>query len=123
MLPRVWNVATTDEYDRWFDGLSHETVSEIIAVVSLLRQYGPRLSRPHADTLNGSRFANMKELRVRTTAAQIRIAFAFDPDRQAVLLVAGDKGGVNQKRFYSRLIAKADILYAAHLRNAHPRKR
>jgi len=119
----VWNVATTDEYDLWFDGLSHETVSETIAVVSLLRQYGPRLSRPHVDTLNGSRFANMKELRVRTTAAQIRIAFAFDPDRQAVLLVAGDKRGVNQKRFYRRLIAKADTLYAAHLQNAHPRKR
>jgi hypothetical protein len=119
----MWSVATTGEFDRWLDGLGHETVAEVIAVVSLLRQYGPQLARPHADTLKGSRFANMKELRVRTAAAQIRPAFAFDPDRQAVLLVAGDKRGVNQKRFYRRLIAEADALYAAHLRTAHPRKR
>ena len=108
----MWKIISTDEYDRWLDGLSHEAVSEIIAVVSLLRLYGPQLSRPHADTLNGSRFPNMKELRVRTASAQIRIAFAFDPDRQAV---AGDKRGVNQKRFYRQLIARADKLYSAHL--------
>ncbi len=112
----MWRIRTTDEYDRWLDGLSHDTVSEIIAVVSLLRLYGPRLSRPHAGTLNGSRFANMKELRARTASAEIRIAFAFDPDRQAILLVAGDKRGVNQKRFYRQLISRADELYAAHLR-------
>jgi hypothetical protein len=112
----VWKIVTTEEYDRWLDGLSHDTVSEIIAVVSLLRLYGPRLSRPHADTLKGSRFPNMKELRVRTAAAQIRIAFAFDPDRQAVLLVAGDKRGISERRFYRRLIARAEALYAAHLR-------
>ena len=111
----MWKVATTDEYDQWLDDQSHEAVSEVIAIVSLLRQYGPQLSRPHADTLKGSRFANMKELRVRTSAAQIRIAFAFDPDRQAILLVAGDKRGVSEKRFYRRLIDKADALYAAHL--------
>ena len=73
------------------------------------------MSRPHADTLNGSRYANMKELRVRTASAQIRIAFAFDPTRQAVLLVGGDKRGVNEKRFYRQLIEKADRLYKAHL--------
>jgi hypothetical protein len=112
----MWNVTTTDEYDRWLDDQNEEAVTEVIAVVSLLRQYGPGLSRPHADTLNGSRFANMKELRVRTTSAEIRVAFAFDPIRQAVLLVAGDKRGVNQKRFYRQLIAKADALYTAHLR-------
>jgi hypothetical protein len=58
----------------------------------------------------------MKELRVRTASAEIRIAFAFDPVRQAVLLVAGGKRGINQKRFYRQLIAKADALFAAHLR-------
>lgn len=111
----MWHVATTVEYDHWLDQLSQIAVVEIIAVVSLLSQWGPRLSRPHADTLNGSRFANMKELRVRTSSAEIRIAFAFDPDRQAVLLIAGDKRGVNEKRFYRQLIAKADDLYARHL--------
>jgi hypothetical protein len=113
----VWKVTTTDEYDRWLDGLNYDTVAEIIAVVSLLREYGPRLSRPHADTLKGSRFTNMKELRVRTAAAEIRIAFVFDPERQAVLLVAGNKKGVNERRFYRRLIAKAEELYDRHLRS------
>jgi hypothetical protein len=112
----VWRVASTDEYDEWLDGLNHRTVAEVIAVVRLLREYGPRLSRPHADTLSGSRFSNMKELCVRTAAAEIRIAFAFDPQRQAILLVAGDKRGVSGKRFYKQLIGKADDLYAAHLR-------
>jgi hypothetical protein len=112
----MWKVATTRNFDHWFDEQNSEAATEIIAVVSLLREYGPRLSRPHADTLNGSRFPNMKELRVRTASAQIRIAFAFDPDRQAILLVAGDKSGVSQNRFYRQLIAKADELYAAHLK-------
>ncbi len=112
----MWKVASTDEYDQWLDQIGHETVSEIVAVVRLLQQYGPQLSRPHADTLKGSRFANMKELRVRTASAELRIAFAFDPRRRAILLVAGDKRGVNEKRFYRQLIARADTLYAAHLR-------
>lgn len=112
----MWKVAATGEFDRWLDGQSHQVAAEVIAAVSLLREYGPRLSRPHADTLNGSRFPNMKELRVRTASAQVRIAFAFDPGRQAVLLVAGDKRGVNERGFYRRLIAQADRLYAAHLR-------
>jgi len=62
----MWKVTTTNEYDRWLGNQNEEVVTEVIAVVRLLRQYGPGLSRPHADTLNDSRFANMKELRVRT---------------------------------------------------------
>jgi hypothetical protein len=111
----MWKVATTAVFDQWLEELTPEVVSELYAVVSLLRQYGPQLARPHADTLNGSRYPNMKELRVRTAHSAIRVAFAFDPDRQAVLLVAGDKRGVNEQRFYRQLIAKADSLYALHL--------
>jgi hypothetical protein len=87
----------------------------VASSVKLLEEFGPALSRPHADTLNGSRFANMMELRVSAKRLAIRIAFAFDPDRQAVLLVAGDKRGVSQRRFYRWLIAQADTLYADHL--------
>lgn len=111
----MWPVATTDEFDEWFAALDEPAQVEVIATVELLRVLGPALSRPHADTLNGSKHANMKELRVRTRSAVIRIAFAFDPHRAGILLCAGDKKGVSQKRFYQRLIAGADALFDAHL--------
>jgi len=67
------------------------------------------------DTLKGSKHANMKELRFDAAGGVWRVAFAFDPRRQGILLVAGDKSGVSQGRFYEQLIAKADKRYAAHL--------
>ena len=111
----MWPVATTDDFDEWFADLREDAQAEIIAKVELLKVLGPALGRPHADTLNGSKHRNMKELRADTARSVLRIAFAFDPDRAAILLVAGDKSGVSQKRFYKRLIAKADELFDAHL--------
>ena len=67
------------------------------------------------DTLKGSKHANMKELRFSWRGEVWRVAFAFDPQRQAVLLVGGDKGGASQRRFYRRLIAVADERYDGHL--------
>ena len=111
----MWPIRTTDEFDRWFADLDADDQVEVIAKVAILRHLGPRLGRPHADTLNGSKHPNMKELRASTADKVIRIAFAFDPNRAGILLVAGDKSGVSQKRFYRQLIAKADELYDAHL--------
>jgi hypothetical protein len=111
----MWSVATTKEFDDWFEELSEDGRVEVIAKVQLLKLFGPELRRPHADTLNGSKHANMKELRADTKDQVLRIAFAFDPARAAILLVGGDKSGVGQKRFYKRLIAKADALFDAHL--------
>jgi hypothetical protein len=111
----VWAVATADEFDDWFARLSEEGQVEIIAKVELLKLLGPQLGRPHVDTLKGSRHANMKELRADTRHAVLRVAFAFDPQRSAILLVGGNKSGVGQKRFYKQLIAKADVIYDAHL--------
>jgi hypothetical protein len=111
----MWTVATTDEFDVWFTALDEEGRAEVMAKVELLKILGHRLGRPHADTLNGSRHANMKELRADTRDKVMRIAFAFDPNRAAILLVAGDKSGVSQKRFYRQLLAKADELYDLHL--------
>ena len=111
----MWTVATTDTFDSWFAELGDDGQVEVIAKVNLLKLSGPRLGRPHADTLKGSKHANMKELRANTTEDVLRIAFAFDPRRAAFLLVGGDKSGVGQKRFYKQLITKADALYDAHL--------
>ncbi len=87
----------------------------LIAGAKLLSDYGPQLGRPHADTLKGSKYANMKELRFEGGDGVWRAAFAFDPKRKAVVLVAGDKSGGSQKRFYKNLIAKADQRFSEHL--------
>lgn len=74
----------------------------------MLQQFGPNLGRPHVDTLHGSWYSNMKELRFNDDNGIWRVAFAFDPDRKAVLLVAGNKGGKSTKLFYKNLIRKSD---------------
>ena len=87
----------------------------LIAATRLLSDYGPQLGRPHVDTLKGSRHANMKELRFEAVDGEWRAAFAFDPERRAIVLVAGDKSGGSQKRFYRQFIAKADLRFSEHL--------
>jgi hypothetical protein len=119
----MWELATTDEFDGWFADLGEDAQVEVIAKVELLKLLGPRLGRPHADTLGGSKHANMKELRADTKDQVLRIAFAFDPDRSGILLLGGNKSGVSQKRFYKQLIARADALYDAHLRKIAARKK
>ena len=88
---------------------------EILARMGLLREFGPMLGRPNVDTLNDSKHANMKELRFKTADGAWRVAFAFDPGREAILLIAGDKSGGSERRFYKRLIAKADARFDVHL--------
>ncbi|MEX2093877.1 MAG: type II toxin-antitoxin system RelE/ParE family toxin [Pirellulales bacterium] len=119
----MWQVATTDDFDDWFASLPATAQAEVIAKVSLLKLLGPQLKRPHADTLNGSKHANMKELRADCKDCVLRIAFAFDPLRSAVLLLGGNKSGVSQKRFYNQLIAKADALFDAHLDAIRPNRK
>jgi hypothetical protein len=72
------------------------------AKAALLEEFGPELGKPHVDTLQGSKYPNMKELRFKAVDGVWRVAFAFDPLRRAIILVAGDKSGVSQKRFYNR---------------------
>ena len=110
-----WAVRNHDAFDLEFDDLAAEVQDELLAMTALLEIHGPALGRPHADTLAGSKYANMKELRFKAADGVWRVAFAFDPARQAILLIAGDKAGVAQRRFYKALIAKADGRFAEHL--------
>ena len=103
-----WAVLYHDAFVPELDALPEDVQDALLAAASLLAVYGPALGRPHADTLEGSRYANMKELRFRVGERVWRAAFAFDPERQAILLVAGDKAGVAQRRFYKGLIARAE---------------
>jgi hypothetical protein len=109
-----WEVEFHRDFDPEFDALPEEVQDEIHAHAGLLEQFGPRLGRPRADTLKGSRHANMKELRFDAADGVWRVAFAFDPKRKAVLLVAADKSGISEKRFYRQLIAKADQRFDDH---------
>ena len=110
-----WVVSFHDEFDSEFDALSEAVQDEMLAHARLLEQFGPQLGRPRVDTLKGSRHANMKELRFDADDGVWRVAFAFDPKRKAILLVAGDKSGGSEKRFYRQLIAKADERFDRHL--------
>ena len=110
-----WVVEIGDEFQPEFDALPEEVQEELLAKTRLLQQFGPQLARPTVDTLNGSKHANMKELRFKAADGVWRAAFAFDPKRKAIVLVAGDKTGGSQARFYKELITKADARFDAHL--------
>ncbi|MGF9692857.1 type II toxin-antitoxin system RelE/ParE family toxin [Rhizobium sp. 0TCS1.26] len=111
----TWNVLFDDDFAREFGQFEPDVKIELRALISLLVVHGPKLGSPWADTLNGSRYTNMKELRFRAADGVWRAAFAFDPGRKAIVLVAGDKSGSSEKNFYRRLIRTADQRYEAHL--------
>jgi hypothetical protein len=111
----IWTVFFHDAFDAEFEALVEELQDELLAHAKLLAAIGPDLGRPTVDTLKGSRHTNMKELRFSWSGQVWRVAFAFDPQRQAILLVGGDKGGADQRRFYKRLLAVADARYDDHL--------
>jgi len=110
-----WKVEIADAFSPEYRELDEEVRIELLATMKLLATFGPMLKRPHADTLNESKHANMKELRFEAADGEWRAAFAFDPDRKAVVLCAGDKSGVSQTKFYKALIAKADKRFDDHL--------
>lgn len=111
----TWTVLFHDAFDAEFEVLVEELQDELLAHAKLLAAFGPDLGRPTVDTLKGSRHTNMKELRFSWNGQVWRVAFAFDPQRQAILLVGEDKGGADQRRFYKRLLAVADARYDNHL--------
>lgn len=110
-----WIVRFHDEFEPEFEALPIEAQDELLAHAKVLARIGPTLGRPRVDTLAGSKHANMKEMRFEAADGAWRVAFAFDPAREAVLLVAGDKSGISQKRFYRSLIERADDRFDRHL--------
>lgn len=110
-----WTVKFHDAFEGEFDELYAGVQDELLAHAQLLEKFGPQLGRPTVDTLNGSKYANMKELRFKANNGVWRVAFAFDPSREAILLIAGDKAGAGGKRFYNNLIKKADERFSKHL--------
>jgi hypothetical protein len=107
-----WEIVHTSEVEKWLASTDMQLRRAVEMKVSLLRMYGPLLQRPHVDHIKGSRHSNMKELRI-TAQGPIRILFCFDPDRRAVLLIAGMKS--SQKNWYQKMIPRADELMDQYL--------
>lgn len=108
----MWEVEYTNTFGSWWGDLSDDEQERVAAAVSLLEQGGPALGRPLVDSIKGSRHPNMKELRPR--GRHIRVLFAFDPRRMAILLIGGDKSH-KWSSWYAEAIPAADELYDEHL--------
>jgi hypothetical protein len=106
-------VEYTDEFGAWWDMLTEVERASIDAHIRKLEQRGPNLPFPYSSGIAGSRHAHMRELRVQSGGKPLRVFYAFDPRRMAILLIGGDKTG--DKRFYERMIPVADDLYDEHL--------
>jgi hypothetical protein len=110
-----WTVLLDPEFAAWLDTLEKGLRARILGHVPLLERLGPTLGRPRVDTVNGSQFANMKELRIQYGGDPWRVLFAFDPRRRAILLIGGNKSG--DKRWYDVHIPIADARFARHLKD------
>jgi hypothetical protein len=110
----AWSVKVTEEYAAWFTALMKEDLASAVQVaqaVAALREEGPALGRPLVDRIQGSRLHHLKELRPGSKGrSEIRVLFAFDPARSALLLLGGDKAG-NWQRWYRQNIPIAEQLY------------
>ena len=111
---KEWDIEYADEFDAWWGGLTEPEQEDVRAEVSLLRRFGPALGRPHVDSVDSSRHANMKELRIQHRGRPYRVLFAFDSRRTAILLIGGNKTG--RGRWYKKFVPIADRLYDEHLK-------
>lgn len=110
----AYTVNASREFGEWFGTQEKALRRAVGAYIGLLEQQGPQLRRPYADTLEGSKISNLKELRVQHRGEPYRILYAFDPKRQALLLIGGNKAG--DKRWYKRMIPLAETIFERHLK-------
>jgi len=108
-----WEVEYTDEFGAWWQGLSEAEQVSVFASVGLLRMHGPQLGHPHSSGIASSRHSRMRELRAQHRGRPLRVLYAFDPRRTAILLIGGDKTG--NDRWYEEFVPGADRLYDEHL--------
>ena len=117
----AWEVEYTDAFELWWKSLSENEQVEISAKVELLQEHGPSLPRPHSDVITTSRHPNMKELRGKVEGRHLRVLYAFDPRRAALLLIGGDKTG--DAKWYEKFVPVADDLFDQHLKQLRKDKR
>ncbi len=110
----AFTLSYSKEFITWFNEQDKPLQRIVLMHLGLLEEYGPQLSRPYADTLKGSKLKNLKELRMQYKSNPYRIFYVFDPKRQAIVLVAGNKA--SDKKWYDKMILKAENLYALHIK-------
>lgn len=111
--PPEWEAEVTDKWQEWFFSLDEEAQDSVAAVIGLLEQLGPRLPFPYSSGVEMSRHGHMRELRIQHKGRALRVLYAFDPRRVAILLIGGDKTG--HDRWYEEHVPMADRLYDEHL--------
>lgn len=112
---RAWNIKQTKEFQHWYEEADKKLQDDTLEHVEILRQFGPQLNRPYVDTLKGSSITNLKELRFNSGNKVVRLFFVFDPERNGVLIIGGDKAGSGDKTFYDKMIDKSEKIYAKYL--------
>ena len=110
----AWEIEVSDEFLDWYLDLGMDERASVANCVEKLEEQGPELGRPYVDTLYGSAYPNLKELRVQHQGRPLRILFAFDPRRNAYLILGGDKS--RDKNWYVAAIRRAEAIYAQHLK-------
>jgi len=108
-----WTVLLDDDFEAWLREQTQAVRVGIASHIALLAKVGPALGRPQVDTLAGSTLTNLKELRIQIQGDPWRVLFVFDPKRQAIILVGGNKRG--DKRWYRKNIPIAEERYRRHL--------
>lgn len=114
MIHREWDVEFTDEFGNWWATLEESAQDAVARVVRLLELDGPHLGFPYSSDIRGARLGGLRELRAQHRGAPLRVLYAFDPRRTAILLLGGDKS--DDVRWYERAVPIAEARYAAHLR-------
>ena len=109
----MWNIRRTTDFIVWIKTWDDDAKETILKNLTILQSLGPSLGRPQVDTIKGSKIKNLKELRIQNKNRVFRIFFAFDPERDIILLIGGDKKGDN--RFYETMLRKSERLYELHL--------
>ncbi|MFO7628615.1 MAG: type II toxin-antitoxin system RelE/ParE family toxin [Prochlorococcaceae cyanobacterium] len=118
----MWGVCQTAVFESWWDELSEQEQDDVTAIVELLQEMGPQLPFPYSSGVERSRHSHMRELRIQSHGDPLRVFYAFDPNRSAILLIGGNKTG-KDKRFYNTMIPKAAALYDEHIKTlqSHPK--
>ena len=111
----MWDVSQTAVFEEWWGELSEQEQDDVTAIVELLEEMGPKLPFPYSSGVEASRHSHMRELRIQSHGDPLRVFYAFDPNRNAILLIGGNKSGQG-KRFYKTMIPKADALYDEHIK-------
>ena len=118
-----WSIEYDDDFDEEISACADAVQVKLAAMAKVLEMFGPQLGRPLVDSLKGSRHGNMKELRFKVGKEAWRVAFAFDPERKAILLAGGGKQGISERSFYAELIRIADQRFDRHLAGRKQRRR